>query len=200
MLSDLGKLETRVGNYKDSYARMKDREEASLRASMDQIPSKMTRGQLDQNRRADMVANNTQKFANASFGIHGNELPMFSDTRESKTWWQLQKDKKKNENPMVQSAALLKQNQKFWAKNDLTLIADHTKDSAPKDPLKTSMYRKMAELEGPPKITTVVHCPDEVLLKDPDVKLGHKHKLVWSTVEHNNRCFGDDRVFDKIIA
>ena len=62
------------------------------------------------------------------------------------------------------------------------------------------MYCKTAEHDGPPKITSVVHCPDEVLLKEPDVKLGHKNKLVWSTVEHNNRCFGDDRVFDKIIA
>ena len=106
MLSDLGKLESRVGNYKDSYARMKDREEASLRTGMENIPSKMTRVQLDQNRRAEKVANNTQKFANASFGIHGNELPKFSQARESKTWWQLQKERK--ENPMVQSAALLK--------------------------------------------------------------------------------------------
>ena len=62
MLKDLGQLETRVGNYKDGYNRMNDREEVALRVLMSQAPSKMTRVQLDKIRRADMVVANTQKF------------------------------------------------------------------------------------------------------------------------------------------
>ena len=62
MLKDLGHLEPRVGNLKDSYARMNDREEVALRVLMNQASSKMTRAQLEKQRRADMVAANTQKF------------------------------------------------------------------------------------------------------------------------------------------
>jgi len=52
--------------------------------------SKMTRQQLDQKRRAEMVADNTSKFGNVTIGIHGGELPQFSGTAGSKTWWNMQ--------------------------------------------------------------------------------------------------------------
>ena len=88
MLTDLGKLETNIANYKDGYARMKDREEVALRILMNKAPSKITRVDLDKKRRAEMVADNTAKFGNQTIGIHGGELPKFSETRNGgKSWW-----------------------------------------------------------------------------------------------------------------
>ena len=80
MLGDLNKYEEKVGNLKDSYSRMQDREDASLRVIMASKPSKMTFVQLDQRRRTKMIAENTEKFGQQSIGIHGGELPKFAVT------------------------------------------------------------------------------------------------------------------------
>ena len=176
---------------------MNDREEVALRVLMNQAPSKMTRVQLDKIRRADMVAANTQKFGSQTIGIHGGELPKFSEARESKTWWHYQQDRKQN--PLVQSATVLKQSQKFWAKNDLILLGDKTNEGAPKDQLKTSMYKKQPAKEAVPKVTSLVHCADEDLKTEPSAKFGYKNKVLWSTLENEKRVFGTDRIFDKII-
>ena len=144
-----------------------------------------------------MVAANTQKFGTQTVGVHGCELPKFSEAKESKTWWNYQQDRKQN--PLVQSATVLKQNQKFWAKNDLILLGDKTNDGAPKDALKTSMYQKQAVKEAMPKVTSLVHCADEDLKTEPSAKFGYKNQVLWSTLENEKRVFGTDRIFDKII-
>ena len=84
MLNELKQMEHNVGNHKDSYQRMNDRENCALRVLSNMPPSKMTRQELDRKRRADMVADNTSKFGNVSIGIHGQELPHFSSTEGSK--------------------------------------------------------------------------------------------------------------------
>ena len=90
MLQELKLLEKNVGNHADSYARMNDRENCGLRLIANMAPSSMTRQLLDQQRRADMVADNTAKFGNVTIGIHGGELPKFAENGESKEWWKLQ--------------------------------------------------------------------------------------------------------------
>jgi len=77
MLNELKQMERNVGNHADSYARMNDRENCALRLLSNMPPSKMTRQQLDQKRRAEMVADNTSKFGTVTVGIHGGELPSF---------------------------------------------------------------------------------------------------------------------------
>ena len=37
-----------------------------------------------------MVADNTAKFGSVTIGLHGCELPKFSETQGSKEWWKLQ--------------------------------------------------------------------------------------------------------------
>jgi hypothetical protein len=34
-----------------------------------------------------MVEENTQKFGEQTIGIHGQELPLYMKTEESKHWW-----------------------------------------------------------------------------------------------------------------
>ena len=94
MLNELKQMEHNVGNHADSYARMNGRENCALRLLANMPPSKLTRQQLDQKRRADMVADNTSKFGNVTIGIHGGELPKFAGDLGSKEWWRLQHTKK----------------------------------------------------------------------------------------------------------
>ena len=83
-----------------------------------------------------MVADNTAKFGNVTIGIHGGELPKFAEVERSKEWWRMQH--KTKEDPAVQSRLLLKQTQKYWAKNDDTLLADMQHEPAPVDPFKNT--------------------------------------------------------------
>lgn len=79
MANELKALEHNVGNLADSYQRMNGREDCSLRMLAMMPPSKLTRQQLDKNRRSEMVADNTSKFGNVTVGIHGQELPKFQE-------------------------------------------------------------------------------------------------------------------------
>ena len=106
-----------------------------------------------------MVADNTAKFGNVTIGIHGGELPKFAEVQTSKEWWNMQHTKK--EAPAIQSRLLLQQSQKFWAKNDLNLLADTLPVPPPQDPFKETHVPKQGFKEVPAKINDVVHCSDE---------------------------------------
>ena len=134
-------MEHNVGNIADSYARMNKREDCALRVLSNMPPSKMTMQQLDQIRRAEMVADNTAKFGTVTIGIHGGELPKFAENLDSKEWWRVQRAKGKPD-PKIQSRLLLKQTQQYWAKNDNTLLADVSHNVPPQDPFKEEYFAK----------------------------------------------------------
>ena len=125
-----------------------------------------------------MVADNTAKFGNVTIGIHGGELPKFAENMTSKQWWKLQHTTK--EDPPIQSRLLLQQSQKFWAKNDLNLLSDTQPVPPPIDPFKVDHIPKQGLKEVPSKINEVVHCSDEQLQKQADVKFGYRNKISWS--------------------
>lgn len=197
MLVDLKKIEKNVGHHKDAYARINERENCALRMISSMPPSKNTRQQLDQQRRAEMVADNTAKFGNVTIGIHGGEMPHFSATATSKEWWKMQQAG--TEAPKIQSRLLLKQSQQFWAKNDLQLLSDVQHEVAPIDPFKVTHVPKNVTLDVPDKINTVSRGPDGLTATDADVKAGYKHKISWTAETETMICKGKDRTFDKIL-
>ena len=85
-------------------------------------PSKTTIRDIKDKRRGEMILENVNKFGEQTIGIHGQELPKFSQFDNSKEWWRYAISGK--EPPKVQSRVLLKQNQKYWATNDDMLLAD----------------------------------------------------------------------------
>lgn len=75
-----------------------------------------------------MVENNTSKFGEQTIGIHGQELPKYSETEQSKEWWQYFPHTKQ---PMYQSQIKLKQSHKYWAPDDQMLLADTGNEQGP---------------------------------------------------------------------
>ena len=120
-----------------------------------------------------MVADNTSKFGNVTIGIHGGELPKFAGELASKEWWGLQHTRK--EPPQIQSRLLLKQSHQFWAKNDESLLADVQETLPPQDPFKMTHVPKQGFKDVPKKINLDQHCPDEALLRAPDVNFGYRN-------------------------
>ena len=66
---------------------MLDREAAAYRNAAMAQQSRITKKQLDMSRREEMVAANTSKFGNVTIGIHGGDLPKFSDENQTKEYW-----------------------------------------------------------------------------------------------------------------
>lgn len=47
----------------------------------------LTYTEIAQKRRKEMVEENTAKFGEQTIGIHGQELPLYMKTEDSKQWW-----------------------------------------------------------------------------------------------------------------
>lgn len=73
-------------------------------------------------------------------------------------------------------------------------------DVAPQDIFKMEHFPKAGIKEVPIGINKMVHCSDEALQKEPDVKSGYRNQISWSTQFNDTRCIGNDRTFDKIVA
>lgn len=69
-----------------------------------------------------MLDYNMKTFGKVSIGVHGKELPKFSEDQSVKEFWKL-----KNgfaENPNHKSAKELHFKKKYWAKTDELYLAD----------------------------------------------------------------------------
>lgn len=83
-----------------------------------------------------MFEENMGKFGRISIGVHGKELPKFSEEEsENKLWWKKQKDYV--ESPVNASSKILRMGQKTWAKRDERLVAESLNLETPADSFKT---------------------------------------------------------------
>lgn len=85
--------------------RLKEREEAQMRLAYKETDGK-TKKAIEEQRKKEMHESNVKLFGRQTIGVHGCELPKFSNAEESREWW-----KKKVEyvsNPNYQSAKQLK--------------------------------------------------------------------------------------------
>lgn len=149
-----------------------------------------------------MLENYVKKFGKVCIGIHGKELPKYSDMQtgdESKAWWKQKRGY--TENPMYKSHKILSQDHKFWAKNDQIFVSDVLEDSAPADPFKTTHIQKHIKTQVSEKVNhTIQNKPGEgeelnAQNEGPGVKKAHNYK--WTTVE-NQFCRRKKRLFDDL--
>ena len=129
MLQDLKKNEVNFATHQDAQARINAREDCNLRKLAVLPPSKTTLRDIKEKRRGEMIMENVNKFGEQTIGIHGQELPKYSYSDNSKEWWKYATAGK--DPPKVQSRVLLKQNQKYWATNDEMLLADKSPHQGP---------------------------------------------------------------------
>ena len=97
-----------------------------------------------------------------------------------------------NQNPIEQSSIQLKQNKKYWAKNDQILISDTKKEQAQQDPFKKIHISLKKSKEVTEKALTKNYAPKGIPHKAHKFKQGQrwteseiKYKLV------KNRLFDD---------
>jgi hypothetical protein len=103
----------------------------------------MTISQINEERKKQMIENMTQKFGQVTVGIHGQELPKFSDSEQTKEFWRFSKTFTHDSNS--KSAVEMKENSKWWAKNDDMRLADVKEAHGPTDPFKTGYNKKQVK-------------------------------------------------------
>ena len=147
-----------------------------------------------------MVADNTSKFGNVTVGIHGQELPQYAQTLDSKQWWKYERMGK--DDPKVQSRLRMKQNQQYWAKNDEVLLADMSHDQAPQDTFKQIFVAKAGIKPIPNKINLAQHVADESLMNIPQIKKGFQPKMTWTSemMDFGSGPNVTTRFFDRVVA
>lgn len=93
-------------------------------------------------------------------GIHGQELPLYMKSEDSKRWW---KYFPRGE-PKIDSLLRLKQEHKYWAVNDEMLLNDVCDKAGPEDPFKMGRIKMPGEKPIAEKVTKVKHFDDSQLL------------------------------------
>ena len=197
MLQDLKKNEVNFATHQDAQARINAREDCNLRKLAVLPPSKTTLRDIKEKRRGEMIMENVNKFGEQTIGIHGQELPKYSQFDNSKEWWRYATTGK--EPPKVQSRVLLKQNQKYWATNDEMLLADKSPHQGPIDIFKQTHVPIAGEKVVPEKPFSIIHCNDEDLLNVTEVQKGHKIQSKWSSDFKEFECLGSQRLMDKTV-
>jgi hypothetical protein len=89
MLEELKLNEANFEKHVDAQARIEQREMCHLRAQHKE-QSGMTKKDIDDRRKQEMIEDMTKKYGNQTVGVHGMELPKFSETHASKAWWKYQ--------------------------------------------------------------------------------------------------------------
>lgn len=140
-----------------------------------------------------MINENTQKFGEQTIGIHGQELPLYSKTDESKHWWKYFP----RGDPKVTSLVQLKQNTKYWADDDQMLLSDVKPEAGPQDPFKVNRVQKPQPRGVSDKVTRCNHWSNDSLLGVVEPRINHKMKVKWS--EHMSQFSGKERLLDGII-
>ena len=84
MLNDLKRIEANFETHQDAQARIVNREMCHLRIAAQQEPSK-TKQQIKDQMKVEDIEAMTKKFGTVTIGVHGQELPKFSQSNE--TWW-----------------------------------------------------------------------------------------------------------------
>ncbi len=129
-----------------------------------------------------MIEYNMKTFGNVAIGIHGKELPKFSQTQNLQEYWKQAKDYA--DNPGVSSRLELKQSHKYWAKPDQLLISSVHENMGPVDPFKVTHCPKEAKHEICQKVNEINCFKHEAQELAPGPATGSGHTR-WTEVVHH---------------
>jgi hypothetical protein len=106
----------------DEVARLNEREDEVF-ALLYSDQDRFCLTKLKNQRKKENLEYNLNTFSRKTIGVHGHELPKFSENEENKEYW---KNKEGYvENPKINSLVELKENIKYWKKPEDLLLKDH---------------------------------------------------------------------------
>ncbi len=107
----------------------------------------------------ETIEHNMVTFANSTIGVHGKELPKFSESPHLE-YWKLHPGVY-NPSPANNSLISLNQKIKYWAKPDVLRLTDNTLAMPSPDPLKTVHVSPVQKPSVVTKITQLTQEPGD---------------------------------------
>lgn len=159
-----------------------------------------TLNKLKEERKKEMCEYNMKVFSNQTIGVHGHELPKFSES-EFKEFWKYNEGWV--ENPEYQSRVEMLENKKYWKKNEDLLIKDFKEEIPDPDEFKKTHIPIEKNSDLIIKVNNLNHFknfdPDNPQPIDiENVKRNHIYK--WTTLvnQFSKQNFKNGRYFDNL--
>ena len=109
-------------DYKDEIQRLNARED-EIFAQLYTNEQRYTLNTLKEKRRKENLDYNLKTFSKQTIGVHGHELPKFSENEDFKEFWKYNEGYV--ENPEINSNIKLKEGNKYWKKQEELLLNEH---------------------------------------------------------------------------
>ena len=100
----------------------------------------MTYRKLQDKKRKELFEYNEKTFSNHPIGVHGHELPKFSENEAKKEFWKFREGY--CENPKFKSQVELLENNKFWKKPEELLLSEHRDNEYVSDKRRFNIQKK----------------------------------------------------------
>lgn len=114
-------------NHKDEIMRLKEREDEIFALMYNNNEERISLTKLKEQRRKEKINYNLKTFSRRTIGVHGHELPKFSESENMKEYWKYRDGYV--ENPKINSHILYKENVKYWKKPEELLINEHQEEA-----------------------------------------------------------------------
>jgi hypothetical protein len=163
-------------NHKDEIQRLNERED-EIFANIYSNQQRFSLTKLKEIRKKEMLDSNLKTFSKQTIGVHGHELPKFSENEQTKEFWKLKEGY--NPNPKINSHALYKEQIKYWKKPEELLAIDHNEGIPSPDSLSKIKVSKEPKDNLIIKLNNINHFKDF----DPnnptpiDIDVAHKKHI-----------------------
>ncbi len=126
-------------NFKNEVERLNERED-EIFAKMYSNEDRKTFTKIKEQRRKETNDYNIKTFSKQTIGVHGHELPKFSENEKMKEWWKLKEDY--IEKPLYQSWNEYTEKKKYYKPPGEDLLLNEHRDEEPnwKDPFKREYH------------------------------------------------------------
>ena len=126
-------------NFKNEVERLNERED-EIFAKMYSNEDRKTFTKIKEQRRKETNEYNIKTFSKQTIGVHGHELPKFSENEKMKEWWKLKDDYK--EKPLYQSWNEYTEKKKYYKPPGEDLLLNEHRDEEPNwvDPFKREYH------------------------------------------------------------
>ena len=126
-------------NFKNEVERLNERED-EIFAKMYSNEDRKTFTKIKEQRRKETNDYNIKTFSKQTIGVHGHELPKFSENEKMKEWWKLKDDY--IEKPLYQSWNEFTEKKKYYKPPGEDLLLNEHRDEEPnwRDPFKREYH------------------------------------------------------------
>lgn len=192
-----------ANDYLNDIERLNRREDEVF-AKLYSNEDRMTFRKIQEARKKELLDFNFKTFAQQPIGVHGQELPKFSEDEKMKEFWKYKEGY--CENPKMNSYIEFNENIKYWKKPEDMILCEHRDQTPQPDDFKKNHVWNRPEIKEDKLIIKVNHVNfykdfDPSVRRPLDMEKSSKNHIYrWSTLsaQFAPQKFRKGRLFDSL--